>query len=361
MKVLCLCPIGIGNYLLIYPACGFLKKTYPEIVLYLLGPRAAIREMAANDPLWSGVIAFDATASLRNPAAALAIVNRLRREKFDACLALFPSNKWHYNLLPLLAGIPRRIGFAYHYHPWTTLGFLLNERCPVDPMLHDVEQNRSLAAFFTKGPPAIEPPVFPCIATDADRAWAREFDAPNAERWCIAVHPGSSAENGMDAKRWPAKRFGQVADHLAEQFSAHIYILGGPDEEPLKRAMLDAMRQPATVVAPVSLARTSALLALCDACLANDSGIMHLAACQGVPTIAIFGPTDPRRNGPIGAESLIVRREMAGFPLWTAENVGNRRVPKGKDPQESLQALTAQEALELIEPWLAKVWSCTKS
>jgi heptosyltransferase-2 len=360
MKVLCLSPIGIGNYLLIYPGCSFIKKARPDIDLHLLGPRAAIREMAANDPLWSGIVAFDATASLRDPPAALAIVNRLRREKFDASLALFPANKWHYNLLPVLAGIPRRIGFDYGYHPWSTLGFLLTERCPVDPARHDVEQNRALAAFFTGSSPASEPLRFPEIASDADRAWAREFDAPFAERFCLAVHPGSSAEHGMDAKRWPAKRFGQVADHIAERFSAHVYILGGPDEEPLKRAMLDAMRQPATVVAPVSLGRTSALLALCDGCLANDSGIMHLAACQGVPTIAIFGPTDPQRNGPVGAKTLIVRREMAGFPLWTAANVGTRRLPKGIDPQESLLALTVPEALERIEPWLGELWSADK-
>jgi ADP-heptose:LPS heptosyltransferase len=352
MKVLCICPIGIGNYLLIYPACSLIKKHCPGMQLFLLGPRAAIKELAGPDPLWSGVISFDATATLKNPAAAAGIIGRLRREKFDASLSLFPGNKWHYNLLPVLAGIPRRYGFEYLYRPLSKLGFLQTHTSPVDPALHDVDQNRRLATLFTKKNLDAEPAVYPQLSSDDDRRWAEAFLAPSRGRRRLAVHPGSSNEHGMAAKRWPAERFAELAGRIARKLDARVYVFGGPDEASLKQTVQTGLKGAATIVDPVALGKTTALLAGCDLCLANDSGIMHMAACGGVPTIAIFGPTDARRNGPVGAASLVVRKEMPGFPLWTAANVGNRGVPPGVDPMASLLALSAEEAWQQIAPWL---------
>jgi hypothetical protein len=61
MKILCICPIGIGNYLLMYPACCALKKKRPESELHLLALRGAIRDLADGDPLWSGLSVIDPT------------------------------------------------------------------------------------------------------------------------------------------------------------------------------------------------------------------------------------------------------------------------------------------------------------
>ena len=87
----------------------------------------------------------------------------------------------------------------------------------------------------------------------------------------------------------------------------------------------------------------------------NDSGLMHLAACVGTPTVGIFGPTDEGRNGPMGERTLVVRRHLEGFPLWTAANVGSRAVPEGVNPRESLERLGVNEAWQKIEPWLGRI------
>ena len=87
-------------------------------------------------------------------------------------------------------------------------------------------------------------------------------------------------------------------------------------------------------------------------CLCNDSGLMHIAACSGVPVAAIFGPTDEKRNGPVGAGHLIIRKIMPGFPLWTARNAGVRKICRKIDPQESLRVLTVEDAWSMVEPWL---------
>jgi ADP-heptose:LPS heptosyltransferase len=80
---------------------------------------------------------------------------------------------------------------------------------------------------------------------------------------------------------------------------------------------------------------------------------MHIAAGQGVPTVALFGPTDEKRNGPVGANTLVVRKPMEGFPVWTAENVGKRKLKRGINPRASLEALTSEDAWAQVEPWLA--------
>jgi hypothetical protein len=57
----------------------------------------------------------------------------------------------------------------------------------------------------------------------------------------------------------------------------------------------------------------------------------------------------------VGKGHLVIRREMPGFPLWTAENVGVRAVKSDIDPSASLRALSVDEAWEKVEPWLARL------
>ncbi|HMD67416.1 MAG TPA: glycosyltransferase family 9 protein, partial [Chitinivibrionales bacterium] len=94
----------------------------------------------------------------------------------------------------------------------------------------------------------------------------------------------------------------------------------------------------------------------CACCIANDSGVMHMAACMGVPTAGIFGPTDEKRNGPFGGKNCVIRKPMPGFPVYTAINVGDRSAPPGIDPRSSLTALTAEDAWRQLSPWLEKTF-----
>jgi heptosyltransferase-2 len=158
----------------------------------------------------------------------------------------------------------------------------------------------------------------------------------------------------MGVKRWHPDRFGALCDEACGFLSADAYVVGSADESSVKLATAASMKEAVHVVEPVSLRRTAALLSECAVCICNDSGIMHMAACMGVPTVGIFGPTDEKRNGPFGEKTLVIRKPMTGFPLWTAENVGDRRVPRGIDPQASLNSLTPQDAWQMLKPWLEK-------
>jgi heptosyltransferase-2 len=329
--------------------------------MYMLALRSGIAALAQGDPLWNGIEAFDPDKLKGDVAGQAAIIFRLRSARFDASLNFFPSNTWQYHALPLLGGIRRRYGFKYDKKRLSSMSFLGTDLVAVDPALHDVRQNLCLAGFFLNEDLSAEPVVFPRQFGGEEAQWAEGFCRSVAgDSRAIAVHPGSSAEHGMDVKRWPPERFAKLADEACRSLSARAFIVGSPDEAGIKNAVAGAMKQKAHVVDPVSLQKTAALLSRCACCIANDSGIMHMAACMGVPTAGIFGPTDDRRNGPWGEKNLVIRKPMPGFPVWTAQNVGDRSLPPEVDPKASLDSLSAGEAWEQMKPWLEKISSMAR-
>jgi ADP-heptose:LPS heptosyltransferase len=355
MKVLCVCPIGVGNYLLCYPAFSFLKKAMPDASMHLLALREGIAELARGDSMWDDITVFDPTKLRKNITAAVRIMLRLRSQRFYASLNFFPSNTWQYHLLPWLAGIKRRYAFAYHVADISRLSFLCNHVTPVDAEAHDVQQNYRLVASYFDNRVEGPPPRFPKLYSEPDAQWAQGYLASltgNTVR--IGIHPGSSADHGMDAKRWSPENFAGLADNVCGLVGGEALVFGGPDEDQLKIRVAAAMKIKAHAIPPVSLSKTAALLSQCAICICNDSGIMHMAACTGVPTAGIFGPTDEKRNGPYGEKTLVIRKKMEGFPVWTAGNVGRRSLPKGIDPQAPLAALTVDDAWSQLKPWVAQ-------
>lgn len=350
MKLLCICPIGIGNYLLFYPACALIKKHRPDINLHLLALRKPIADLASGDALWADIHLIDPTKE-KNTGRILSFVKRLRCESYEASLSFFPSNTWQYNLLPFLCGIPDRFNFSYPLKKTFSLSFLNNKKINIDPKLHDVAQNLSLSGYFLNSDISKDERIYPDLYSENEiELAAQKLKETLPVR--LAIHPGSSKEHGMDAKRWEPERFGLLADRICEALGAEALIFGGPDELDIKQRTASAMKKASRLIEPCNLRLTAALMKQCTLCLCNDSGLMHIAACVGTPVVAVFGPTDEKRNGPVGSGHLIIRKEMPGFPLWTAKNVGSRAVPKGVDPMQSLNALSVDYAWEKVKDWL---------
>ncbi len=119
------------------------------------------------------------------------------------------------------------------------------------------------------------------------------------------LNPGA----GWGAKQWPAQRYGEVARRLAEDGLKSL-INFGPGEEPLMRAVESASDDTAKGIA-CSLTELIAVTRHARLFVGGDTGPMHLAAALGVPVVAIFGPTDPARNGPFGIRSIVLRSAIS--------------------------------------------------
>ena len=176
---------------------------------------------------------------------------------------------------------------------------------------HVIEQNLSVAEALVGHRAAMTPKELPCdLRNDLPNELPKE---PQAEQHIsrqlaelgigefAILNPGA----GWGAKRWPAERYGEVAGKLAAQGIASI-LNYGPGEEELVRAAEaasggTARAMSSTITELIALTRRARLF------IGGDTGPMHLAAALRVPVVAIFGPTDPARNGPYGTPSIVLR------------------------------------------------------
>ena len=149
--------------------------------------------------------------------------------------------------------------------------------------------DRSLAELVALTPRLTAPP------TDTGLAGPRT----------LALHPGA----GSAGKRWPAERFAAVAA-LARAAGYAPLLLAGPADDVALAETQSALRErgvAATVERDQPLTRLAELLSQCAGYLGNDSGVSHLAALVGAPTVAVFGPTDPARWSPLGPRVRTLR------------------------------------------------------
>jgi heptosyltransferase-2/heptosyltransferase-3 len=152
------------------------------------------------------------------------------------------------------------------------------------------------------GPPALRAPVTPGDERVAADLLAQRGIAP-ADR-LIAVQAGT----GAALKRWSRAAFAEVCTLLAGEFAATVLLVGTADERDLAAEIAGLARARAPEAAPrvvVLAGETSwqALAAVLDRCalvVGLDSGTLHLAVARGRPSVAIFGPVDPRLFGPWG-------------------------------------------------------------
>jgi len=164
------------------------------------------------------------------------------------------------------------------------------------------------------GAPVESPrPVFEASAADwtAAREVLAAVGAGRAGR-VVALHPGGGVNPGMRlaAKRWPAQRWGAVALAIARR-GGRVLVLGDSSEVALAEEVVaaagpDASGSVSAIAGRLTLGATAAVIGECDLYLGNDSGVAHLAAAVGTPVIAVFGPTDPRRYGPLPGLGLAV-------------------------------------------------------
>jgi len=164
---------------------------------------------------------------------------------------------------------------------------------------HVVEQNLSVVESVARRSLHLTQVQFPRDVEAEERVNQRLTAAAIAQ--FAILNPGA----GWGAKRWPAERYSRVAQALAQQ-GLHSILNYGPGEEELAHAAEAASAGTATpmkcsITELVALTRRSRLF------IGGDTGPLHLAAALQIPVVAIFGPTDPARNGPYGTRSMVLR------------------------------------------------------
>ena len=218
--------------------------------------------------------------------------------------------------------------------PRENLSSLWYSRRVLTKSAHVIEQYSEIAESVIGGHQPIPDAVFPCDPA-ADRAVTNRLRALGLHNFAI-LNPGA----GWGAKQWPAERYGMLAQALAQR-GIQSLINYGPREESLAASAENASAGTAyassfSVGELISLTRRARLF------IGGDTGPMHLAAALHIPVVALFGPTDPARNGPFRTKSIVLRH-LASPTSLTHRN----------DPDPGLYAISADEvaaaALKLLD------------
>ena len=185
---------------------------------------------------------------------------------------------------------------------------------------------RGLEPLGLAVPPSLEELSLsiPCLSpTESDLAriaGVRQTFALDYHR-VVVVHVGS----GGATKRWPPPLFAGLAERTASHGLVPILLAGPQDEDSVQAVIAACGSIPhPPVIKDLSLGELAVLLGRVAAYVGNDSGVTHLAALSGAPTLALFGPTDPAHWAPLGRRVRVLRSstgrmaDISGTAAWDA-------------------------------------------
>ena len=184
-------------------------------------------------------------------------------------------------LIARASGAKRRIGFARPFVREKPASWFTNEHVEIDPSKHVVEWNLQLVASGGQAPAPVRTGEAPVLH------WSEFAQGHFPDlRHKIVLLPGA----GRSEKLWPVERFRELARRLGDRAVA----VWGPGEEELARSIGCRMAP------PTSLRGLASILQEAELVIGGDTGPLHLAAALGTRVVGLYGPTNPKRNGPYG-------------------------------------------------------------
>jgi heptosyltransferase-2 len=242
--------------------------------------------------------------------------------------ALIMSRKWKAALAPWLAGIPKRTGFVGEYR----YGLLNDVRVGERKLPRMIDQMGALAMPAGAALPAEWPlPELKVPAREVN-AWCERRGLADDDPPIVTLSPGAVGEG----KAWPPAYYAELAKALVED-GASVWVLGGPKETAIAKQIIDGAGPKVRDVTGTDLRNAVLALAAADAAVTNDSGLMHVSAAIGTPTIAIFGPTSPWHWKPLNPVAAILEPPGDEAARERARTIGNEAVKHRRTADVSVE------------------------
>jgi lipopolysaccharide heptosyltransferase II len=346
MRVLLLRLERIGDLLMTHGAIARARQLWPDAQIDLAvgswnAPLARLMpEVSQVDVLDVPWLAREGTG-LSWPAL-VARARDWRTRRYDLVVNFEPDIR--SNALAWLSGARHRAGY------WTGGGgAFLTTALAFEPTAHvDTNASQLLDVFAASDAAAMPEHTARLIPDAASASAAAEILAqvPPDHR-LIGLH----VAGGRESKQWHLARFAEVGRTLAAEGRVTLVLTGGPGD----RALVDAVKadlRDAPVVdtaGALDLPATAALLSRLTMLVTGDTGPMHLASAVGTPVIALFGPSDPRRYGPLATHQQVLRVQLPCSPC------GQVRLPpercRGHVP-DCMDGITVAAVVDAAQRWL---------
>jgi len=292
----------IGDVILTIPMAKVIKENFRGCKVSFL-----VRQYTA--PLLEGCEYVDEIIILEEEADFISRnVKNIKAKNFDVCFIVSPSLK--ISLLPLLAGIPERVGTGYRWY-----SFLFNKKVFEHRkygLKNELEYNLGQLSFWL-GEKTVAKSASSFGMKVSEKALKKVKELLTSEKIdlmkpIIIIHPGS----GGSAVDWPAKRFIELAALIKNEINAGLIITGSESEKELCQNIANA-GSALNLAGRFNLAELAALISLSGIFIANSTGPLHIAAALGVNVIGFypkFAAASPKRWGPYSEKAFIFQPEI---------------------------------------------------
>ncbi len=335
MNILVVKPSSFGDIIHTFPAVALLRRHFPEACISWVvnSEYAGLVELLS---IVDDVIVFDRQRwrQWRNWGEVPAFIRQLRQRPFD--LVLDFQGLLRSGLISYFSGGRRRVGFRSAREG---AGMFYTEKVPLPANLkHAVRKNVFLVQSALNIP---ESDFLPELGGQYDFC-------KQAQKLCQThgLDPGKpvlavAPSTRWESKTWPLDFFARILDQLQGRCpDLQCWLVGTSGERPVgeQLATICQKARPVNLMGTTNYGTLVELLRLSNALLCNDSGPMHLAAALGVPTVALFGPTDSELTGPFGAGHIVHQGRCEMAPCFM------RQCPKGD--RECVDSVSEEGVIE---------------
>lgn len=284
-KILCIKPRGIGDIVNSTIIIDNLKNFFPSATIdYLVEPFAT--HAVEYLPEVNKVI------NMKNREFPLKVALRIRKEKYDLLLDTWCNPRTAQ--ISFLSGVKYRVGFAYRGREYAYNILATSARGKSHSAEHNLEILNPLNI------PVVSKRIHYQIPDDIINDGKKFINANfKGNTKIIGIIPAG----GWKSKRCDAEKWVEIINALSNKYSVQFLILWGPGDEQDATYIKENTGENCVLAPNTSLIEMSGLIKNCDIILANDSGPMHISAAMNIPTLGIFGPTDPEAHRPYAENS----------------------------------------------------------
>ncbi|VAX27017.1 Lipopolysaccharide core heptosyltransferase I [hydrothermal vent metagenome] len=344
---------SLGDVLHALPALATLRANHPTAYIAWL-VEAPYRGLLYNNPDLDEIIVIRTRYwrknwTLKTLGEIRDTIALLRKHQFDVALDLQGLIKT--GLIALLSGASLRLGLNRKNcrEPLNTL-FSHKRAGFVGKGSHVVDISLNLVRLAGGTAPTPDPHPLTVPQNIQEKVDVFFKDNPDLKAKPIAaINPGA----GFPTKLWELDRFAKLADRIASEQGLHILLAWGPGEKPMAEQIASAMTEKSWIAPKTSIQESIALFRHIALMISSDSGPLHLCAGMGIPTVSIFGPTDPVRNGAYGPNHQVVYKEQPCSFCWkkTCAIVTH----------DCMQKIAVEDVLQAVKTSISKFVNMTTS
>jgi len=335
-------PNWVGDAVMATPFFTSLRKTFPQAEITCFCRPMVADIFRCNDAI-NRVMELDLTDGRSRWKPTTVNAARLRREQFDLAIAL--PNSLSSALIFFLARISERIGYRGDWRRaflTRSVSFPKKGRRP-----HRVECYLRLLELISDTPIFDRQLEFP-FSEEAAAEVAATLEKHSAQSAApfVAVAPGAAQPNKM----WMPERFAQLARLLSEEGVA-VLIIGSPAEKELADRVteLSGVNDLTNLAGAGSLLFTAEIIRRSAVFVGNDSGLAHVAAAVGTPSVILSGPGDPAEVAPLSKDAVTLAKRLFCKPCY--KNYCWRK----DRPLECLEIIGVEEVHSAVMAGMAKV------